>query len=187
MQDKDLIAFAPRITKFLPFIRPAWDKWDITTWLDQVHWLAQIGHESAMFQYTQELWGPTPQQLRYERDFAKPWTKGDPRNKLAFELGNSEAGDGRKYKGYGLIQTTGRTNILRTSLALFGDDRLLETPALLSRPEYAVESAAYFWNWKNITPLALKDDIEGVTRKVNGGLNGIEHRRILLTRAKKIL
>lgn len=184
---KNLIVFSPKIEKYIPYLQPAWDKWGITMWLDQVHWLAQTAHESARYVYSKEIWGPTAQQQRYERDFTKPFTAKDPRNSLAYMLGNSKAGDGKKYQGYGLIQTTGRSNILRTSMALFGDDRLLRTPEILSQPEYAVESAAYYWNWRKITPLALEDDLEAVTKKVNGGLTGIEDREKLLKRAKTIL
>lgn len=187
MRDKDLITFAPRIEPYIPFLRPSWEKWGIAEWLDKMHWLAQTAHESGRYVYAEEIWGPTTQQKRYERDFDQPFTKDNPRNSLAFSLGNKFAGDGRRFKGHGLIQTTGRNNTLRTSIALFGDDRAVERPSILAQPEYAVESAAYFWNWKNITPLALADDVNAVTKRVNGGYNGLKHRKELLARAKKIL
>jgi Predicted chitinase len=108
---------------------------------------------------------------------------------LAKRLGNTpEAdGDGQKYRGRGLIQITGRDNYLACSKALFGDNRLLSTPELLEQAEWACKSAAWFWNSKNLNPLADAGDFVGLTRRINGGTNGLAERQEFYGRALKVL
>lgn len=138
--------------------------------------LSQIGHESAQLLYVKEL-GSDRYLSKYDT------------GTLAAKLGNTpEAdGDGQLYAGRGLIQVTGKANYRNCSKALFGDDRLLRTPQLLEQPEWAVKSAAWFWTSKKLNAIADKDDIETVSRRVNGGLNGIEDRKELYARALKVL
>lgn len=169
----------------------------ITHPLDMAHFLAQIGHETGGFKWLRELWGPTAQQKRYERDFSQPWNSKNQRNKLSFNLGNAAAGDGSRFRGRGLIQTTGRTNyrILTNRLKAKleqGTCRMPvpdfeETPELLQEPMWAAYSATDYWLRNGITALAMRDDIEAVTRKVNGGLNGIGDRRARLNVARRVL
>ena len=134
------------------------------------HFIAQIAHESGEFRYVLEIYS------------GKSYDTG----RKAANLGNTpEAdGDGQKYKGRGLIQITGRSNYERCSLGLFGDKRLLDNPELLELPENAVRSACWFWKANNLNALADRDDIRAVTRRINGGYNGIEHRAQLYERAK---
>ena len=108
---------------------------------------------------------------------------------LAQRLGNTpEAdGDGQKYRGRGLIQVTGRRNYLICSQALFGDERLLLQPELLEQPQWAAESAAWFWHSNGLNELADNDQFTTITRRINGGLNGLEERLRLWTRAKAVL
>lgn len=80
--------------------------------------LANIGHETGGLRYLEEIWGPTAQQLRYERDRLAPWPSSHEeaklpefeRNRLAFCLGNIEPGDGRLFAGHAYLQVTGRAN-----------------------------------------------------------------------------
>ncbi|KTC60012.1 lysozyme [Pseudomonas fluorescens ABAC62] len=138
--------------------------------------LAQIGHESGQLRYVREM-GSDQYLSRYDT------------GSLASRLGNSpEAdGDGQLYRGRGLIQITGRRNYLACSQALFGDDRLLREPMLLEQPQWAVESAAWFWQSNGLNELADKDQFSAITRRINGGLNGLEDRLRLWTRAKAVL
>ncbi|MDT9631026.1 glycoside hydrolase family 19 protein [Pseudomonas sp. JV449] len=138
--------------------------------------LAQIGHESAELRYVREL-GSDYYQSKYDT------------GSLAARLGNSpEAdGDGPLYRGRGLIQITGRRNYLACSQALFGDDRLLREPMLLEQPQWAAESAAWFWQVNGLNELADKDQFTTITRRINGGLNGLEDRLRLWARAKAVL
>jgi len=138
--------------------------------------LAQIGHESGQLQYVRELGG--------EKYFEK-YDTGD----LAMRLGNSpEAdGDGQRYRGRGLIQITGRSNYLQCSRALFGDERLLQQPELLELPQCAAESAAWFWERNGLNELADIDEFNSITRRINGGLNGLQERLLLWKQAKMVL
>ncbi|MBK3509391.1 glycoside hydrolase family 19 protein [Pseudomonas sp. MF6747] len=138
--------------------------------------LAQVGHESGELRYVREL-GSDQYLSKYDTGI------------LAARLGNTpEAdGDGQKYRGRGLIQITGRRNYLACSQALFGDDRLLGQPQLLEQPQWACESAAWFWQSNGLNELADKDQFTTITRRINGGLNGLEDRLQVWARAKAVL
>lgn len=142
----------------------------INTELRVRHFIAQVAHESGCFRYV------------LEGASGSSYDTG----RLAERLGNTpEAdGDGQKYKGRGLIQVTGRANYEKCSIALFGDKRLLATPELLEQAENAVRSACWFWSANNLNALADNDDIRAVTKRINGGYNGLEHRAQLYERAK---
>jgi len=149
--------------------------------------LAQVSHESGGFAITRELWGPTPDQIRYERDFNAPWPpEAGGANRKAWGLGNSERGDGKRFRGRGLIQVTGRGNTLACSIWWYGDDRLLTNPELLEEPEAAALSAAWFWHAHGCNAFADRFDFIGLTKRINGGTNGLDKRQALWTRAKNI-
>lgn len=128
--------------------------------------LAQVGHESGSLQYVRELGGD---------QYLSKYDTGD----LAKRLGNTPQadGDGQLYRGRGLIQVTGRDNYRTCSKALFGDDRLLRQPELLEQPEWAAKSAVWFWNTRNLNALADADRFTDLTRKINGGTNGLADRK----------
>lgn len=103
-------------------------------------------------------------------------------------LGNIFQGDGYKFRGRGLIQTTGRANYVATSHALFGNDRLVDDPTTLELdPLVIAKAAAWFWKSRNCDKAAARDDLIAVTRAINGGINGIDDRQYQLARAKKLL
>jgi putative chitinase len=132
--------------------------------------LAQIGHESGQLRYVREIWGPTASQRGYEgRE----------------DLGNTVPGDGRKYCGRGLIQITGRANYARCGEALGLD--LISHPELLELPQHASMSAAWFWKQKGLNDLADRDQFNTITRRINGGLNGLADRLALWEKARKVL
>ncbi|WP_408003138.1 glycoside hydrolase family 19 protein [Pseudomonas prosekii] len=138
--------------------------------------LAQVGHESGQLQYVREL-GSDQYLSKYDT------------GSLAARLGNTPQadGDGQKYRGRGLIQITGRDNYRTCSLGLFGDDRLLFIPELLEKPQWAAESAAWFWEQKGLNELADRDQFNSITGRINGGLNGLEDRLQLWARARALL
>lgn len=91
--------------------------------------------------------------------------------------GPAESGDGWKYRGRGLKQLTGKDNYTRCSLALGID--LVNNPDLLLEPLYAARSAGWFWRANKLSAFADVDDIKGMTKKINGGLIGVEQRQAL--------
>lgn len=151
-----------RATEWLPLIESAMQEYGIDSRLRQAMFLAQIGHESGGMKYTVEIWGPTPTQTRYEG---------------RKDLGNTQVGDGFKYRGRGLIQTTGRYNYEKTAAALGVD--CIDNPDLLAEPENAARSAAWWWQSHKLNRFADSGDIVGCTKVINGGTNGLEHRKKL--------
>lgn len=138
--------------------------------------LSQVGHETASLQYVREVWGPTDAQLRYEG---------------RADLGNTETGDGFRFRGRGLIQTTGRANYrhLRDRLRKGGYrcPDFEQEPERLEEPQWAALSAADYWDMRRCNEAADAGNFELVTRLVNGGTNGIEDRINRWERAKRVL
>ena len=132
----------------------------------ETHFLAQIAHESGGFHYVREL------------------ASGDAYEGRS-DLGNTEAGDGRKFKGRGLIQITGRANYRECGAALGVD--LEANPELLESPENACRSAGWFWDKHHLNDLADRGDIRGITKRINGGLNGYQDRLSYLELAQRRL
>ena len=138
--------------------------------LRQAHFLAQVGHESGGFVYTQEIWGPTAAQLGYEG---------------RADLGNTQTGDGLRFKGRGFIQITGRANYVEAATGLGID--CVNQPVLLASGDYPALSAAWWWVTNGLNALADADDVIAVTRRINGGTNGLADRQARLALAKKAL
>ncbi|WP_025128918.1 glycoside hydrolase family 19 protein [Pseudomonas sp. PH1b] len=161
---------------FVPALNAAMSKYAIITRLRMAAFIAQIGHESGQLLYVREL-GSDQYLSKYDT------------GTLAKRLGNTpEAdGDGQKYRGRGLIQVTGRANYEACSEALFSDARLLNTPELLESPVYAALSAGWFWQKAGLNTLADKGDFLTITKRINGGTNGLADREALYERALKVL
>jgi putative chitinase len=101
------------------------------------------------------------------------------------DLGNTQPGDGPRYKGRGLIQLTGRANYKRYG-DLLGLD-LIGNPELAADPATSLVIACEYWKLKGLNAPADQDDIKTITRRINGGLNGLEDRCACLHRAKVAL
>ncbi|WP_338571471.1 glycoside hydrolase family 19 protein [Pseudomonas canadensis] len=155
---------------FVPVLNTAMAKYGIVTRLRIAAFIAQVGHESGQLRWVREIWGPTAQQAGYEG---------------RADLGNKVKGDGSKYRGRGLIQITGRANYAACGEALGLD--LIGKPELLELPQHAAMSAAWFWSTKGLNTLADKGEFVKITRRINGGINGLEDRLQLWERAKKVL
>lgn len=155
-----------RAELFHPHLVEAMGEFEIDTPLRQAAFLAQIAHESGSLKYVREI------------------ASGDAYEGRA-DLGNTEAGDGVRFKGRGLIQITGRANYRDCGEALGLD--LLATPSALEQPANACRSAAWFWNSRKLNPLADREDFRGITKKINGGYNGWDDRVKYYERAKEVL
>ena len=126
--------------------------------------------QSDQLKYMREIWGPTAAQARYEG---------------RVDLGNTQSGDGPKYRGRGLIQISGRSNYKTCGEALGLD--LINQAELLEKPQHACMSAAWFWATRGHNTLADEGKFETITRRINGGLNGLADRQMLYARALKVL
>jgi putative chitinase len=132
----------------------------------ETHFLAQIAHESGGFRYVREIASGAAYEGRAD-------------------LGNTEAGDGERFRGRGLIQITGRSNYAACGVALGLD--LLAAPELLEEPANAARSAAWFWDSRHLNELADRGDARGITKRINGGLNGYQDRLAYLALAQERL
>lgn len=188
---------APRASQWADVLEMGAQLAKVESDLELAHFIAQIGHETGQLRYTREVWGPTSAQVRYERRFDAPWpsdfsqsrTPAYAANRLAFALGNIKPGDGKRYMGRGFLQTTGRGNyiVLTDRLKdLVGEDSpdLVTAPMLLQEPPLVSLSAGQYWLDKKIKRLAEADDLLAVTKRINGGTNGLAHRSALTTTAK---
>ena len=171
-------ATAANATKFMDAINATCTKYDISTPIRQLCFLAQVGHESGGLFYTEELASGAAYEGRVG-------------------LGNTQKGDGVKFKGRGLIQITGRANYKDVGIALGID--LINSPALLGGKNVTVcnvqqlnnaaMSAGWFWNSRKLNTIADKinitkpidsgtnlDNFIAITKKINGGTNGLQDR-----------
>ncbi|MEY4906656.1 MAG: hypothetical protein RL260_374 [Pseudomonadota bacterium] len=165
---------AARRALFLPALNQTMQTYTISNRLRAAAFLGQLAHESGEFRYMEELWGPTAQQLRYE-----------PPSTLATKLGNTQPGDGKRYKGRGPIQITGRANY-KTYGTLLGLN-LVAQPELVATPGVGLSAAGMFWRTNGLNALAELQDYREITRRINGGYNGWEERLRYYEVAKKVL
>jgi putative chitinase len=164
---KKIMPYAGRRTEFyLDHLNAAMDEFSIDTPQRQAAFLAQIAHESGSLNYVKEL--ASGKDYEGRRD-----------------LGNTEAGDGVRYKGRGLIQITGRANYRACGEAL--GIGCVELPELLEIPENATRSAGWFWQSRGLNEIADKGDFLLITRKINGGTNGYKDRLAYYERAQEVL
>ena len=159
-------AAGARLDAHLPFIVPAMEEGGIVTPRRIADFLAQLAHESGEYRFMEELADGEAYEGR--RD-----------------LGNINPGDGRKFKGHGPIQITGRTNHAACGLALGLD--LVADPLLLTLPQHGTRAAVWFWNTRRLSLLADRDWFKAETRIINGGLNGLEDRVRYWRRNRELL
>jgi len=191
---------------FVSAINRATARYDITSRVRLAAFLAQAGHESAeLTRLVENLnYGAAGLANTWPGRFAvDPAARPRQPNGLAQRLerqpeaianavysnrmgnGPAASGDGWRYRGRGLFQITGRAQYQRCGRAL--GLPLVEQPELLERPEHAALSAAWFWEDNGLNALADAGDFEAVTRRINGGLNGLAERSILWGRARAVL
>ena len=149
--------------------------------------LAQIAHESGGFNFTKENLNYNAKALQSvfkkyyptEKDAIVHERKPEQiANRVyAGRMGNGDekSGDGWTYRGRGLIQLTGKENYTKFSESI--KKPLKEAVDYLETPEGAVESAAWFWSKNKLNELCDKDDFTTLTKRINGGTNGLEDRK----------
>ena len=184
--------------KWLEPLKETFEKYQINTPKRQACFLGQTMHESGSFKFTRE-------NLNYSaRALMNTWPSRFPNIEIAsqFErqpekiankvysgrMGNTEDGEGAKFIGRGLIQVTGKENYKHCGDALGID--LISNPQLLEEPRYAALSAGWFWNKKGLNALAdegTKDAFEVMTKRINGGLLGLDDRKSKMIEALKAL
>lgn len=154
---------------YISLLTSALPKYQVNTPLRIAHFLSQVGHESMSFVYTQEI------------------ASGEAYEGRA-DLGNTEKGDGVRFKGRGLMQLTGRANYksygkhINIDLLKLGNEQIVATT-----PKYSLDVSLWFWDSRKLNRYADNDDIRSITRRVNGGYNGLEDRERYLARAKFFL
>jgi putative chitinase len=151
------------ITAVGEVLAPTLESFAIDTRLRIAHFLAQTCHESAGFRTTEEFASGAQYEGRAD-------------------LGNCNPGDGPCYKGRGLLQLTGRANYCKLGPMLGCD--LERQPELAAEPVLSLRIACEFWKKNAINALCDADDIVAVTRRINGGTNGLDDRRALTAKAK---
>ena len=167
---EQLLAIMPnakkRVDSYLSIINGWAEHFHINTPLRMAHYLAQIAHESGELRYTKELASGRAYEGRKD-------------------LGNTQHGDGVKYKGRGLIQITGRANY-RKYANYCGFD-VVGSPELLERPLGATKSSMWVFETFGCNELADQDNLKAIRRKINGGYNGLASCEKYLKKAKEAL
>jgi putative chitinase len=181
--------------KWLAPLEEAFAKYDIDTPKRQAAFIGQCAHESGNFKTLQE-------NLNYSAEgLMKTWPSRFSTIEIANQyarqpakiagkvyngrLGNTSEEEAAKYLGRGLIQLTGRENYANCGTAIGVD--LIGNPNLLIEPKHAAMSAAWFWNKKGLNALADAGDYETMTKRINGGLIGLDDRKAKIAKAEQIL
>jgi putative chitinase len=181
--------------KWLGPLEEAFVKYDISTPQRQAAFIGQCAHESGNFKTLQE-------NLNYSAEgLMKTWPSRFPTKEIADQyarqpakiagkvyngrLGNTSEEEAAKYLGRGLIQLTGKENYVNCGTALGVD--FVSEPTLLAEPNYAALSAGWFWNKKGLNALADANDYETMTKRINGGLIGLDDRKAKIAKALSVL
>ena len=171
------------------------NNYHINTPLRLAHFFAQIEHESNLKPIEENLNYSASALFRVFRKYfptieiAEEYQRQPERiaNKVYANRmmnGDEDSGDGWRYRGRGFIQITGKSNYIMMSKDTYID--YLNNPEWLLREADSMVSALWFWKKNNINKYADMDNVREVSRRINGGYNGIEHRTKLLTKYKEI-
>ena len=172
--------------QWLPYLNMTMVKYDIMSPVRQAMFLSQLAHESGNFRHVVENLNYSAEALRrvFGRHFptdkiAQEYARKPERianRAYANRMGNGDeaSGDGWKYRGRGLIQLTGKDNY--TSYSNYANNGALQNPDIVATPEFAADSAGWFWATNRLNQLADTGDVRAVTRRINGGFNGLADR-----------
>lgn len=186
------------IDKYLDALNSEMSKFDINTPLRAAHFIAQLAHESGSFKYSSENLNYSASALRAvfgkyfpTEEMAEEYARKPEKiaNRVyANRMGNGDegSGEGWKYRGRGLIQLTGKDNYTNCGKAT-GLDLVGNPEQLAENADSAVAAAGWFWDMRKLNSYADQDDIKAITKRINGGYNGLEDREKYLANAKKVL
>ena len=161
------------------------------------HFFSQVLHESGCMRFDTENLNYSSKALRavfgkYFRNEQEANAYARRPEKIANRVyanrmgnGSEESGDGWRYRGRGLIQLAGKSNY-QAFAEWLGDQEVLNTPDVVAS-DYAVHSAVFYWDKNNLNEIADQHDIETMTKRINGGCNGLAHRRELFNKANGLL
>lgn len=166
-----------RTDLFIDHVNTTLDRFEINTPLRIAAFLAQIAHESGELRYVKEIASGA--------DYDNRKDLGNTCADAVRIARDNKTTAGRFYKGRGLIQVTGYYNFKDCS-EFFKQD-FIHHPELLSEPLYATLSAGWFWNSRNLNGMADKSQFKDITKKINGGYNGMASRLTYYGRAKAVL
>lgn len=157
---------AAKRADYLPFLQQAMAEFDITSYLRETAFLAQLAHESAELRYMEEIASGAAYEGRKD-------------------LGNTQPGDGKRFKGRGPIQLTGRANYAKYG-QLLGLD-LINDPTIAATKEVGFRIAGQYWKLNGLNELADQQQFKAITKRINGGYNGLDDRIKYYNRAKKVM
>jgi predicted chitinase len=184
-----------RTANYLNALNAGMARAEVNTGLRMAHFLSQLLHESGNLRHLRENMNYSDEALR--RVFRRYFTPAEARDYArqparigarvyANRMGNGDeaSGDGYRYRGRGFIQLTGKDNY-RAFSEFIGDDVVAQPDRVATH--YPVDSAVFFWIRNDLNELADLDDVVAVTRRINGGTNGLDHRMALLAEARQVL
>jgi predicted chitinase len=164
-----LLATMPGLTRsdadrYLPLMENAMREYQITSEMRSRMWLAQCGHESGSLRYFEEIASGSAYEGRSD-------------------LGNTQPGDGTKYKGRGPIQVTGRYNYTEAAGKL--SLPLVDKPQMAADPPHAFRISAWWWWAHGLNEISDTGDVTAATKRINGGTNGLSDRQSRYELARK--
>lgn len=175
----------PLMVDLAEWINASCPLYEIDTPQEYCHFLAQACHETDHFKTLREYASGRAYEGRVD-------------------LGNTQPGDGVRFKGRGIFQTTGRANYLQLGIRKGRRDLFINNPELLEQPEYAVWSACEYWQSRGLNDAANHADIDVLKKKyrkniidvspveyigitINGGYNGMDERKKFYAIARQVL
>jgi len=175
----------PLMTDLANWMNQLCPRYDIDTPQEFAHFLAQACHETDHFATLREYASGRAYEGRVD-------------------LGNTQPGDGVRFKGRGIFQTTGRANYMQLGIKKGRRDLFVNNPELLEQPEYAVWSACEYWRTRGLNDIANHADtdvlkkkyrgnitdvspVEYISLAINGGYNGMDERKKFYAKAQQVL
>jgi putative chitinase len=169
MTPQDLLSVMPtagsKVQTFAPILTQTTQEFSIDNPERLSAFIAQLAHESGELRYMEEIADGGAYEGRQD-------------------LGNVNPGDGKRFKGRGPIQITGRNNYRNCGTALGLD--LIQNPELLALPEHGCRAAGWFWNVHQLNVLADERSFFSISRLINGGVNGMDDRIRYWLKARKV-